>query len=85
MEFNATLLDAMYGVGDHADTCIEHVWRPWVKPCLTQKFLHPLVTRNSSALWGVMAEGFDWGHVESSMQSYAVYLELARKGPVIFS
>ena len=30
---------------------------------------------------GVMAEGFDWGHVESSMQSYAVYLGACTQRP----
>ena len=76
-------LDAMYGVGDHADSlCIEHVWKPLGKAVSNPEILtSPSDPETRAHYEGVMAEGFDWGHVESSMQSYAVYLGACTQRP----
>ena len=78
MEFNATLLDAMYGVGDHADSlCIEHVWRPLGKPCLARNSCIPSDPETRAHYEGVMAEGLI-GAVSSSMQAMLFISELAQ-------
>ena len=74
-------LDSMYGAGNHADalasTFNETIGRGIIQP------KNPVFTqrpRDSVAL-RVVAEGFDWGHVESPMQSYAAYLGACTQRP----
>jgi prepilin-type N-terminal cleavage/methylation domain-containing protein len=76
-------LQGMYGAGNHADClCIEHLWKPLGKSVSNPKILSsPSDPETREHYEGVMNEGFDWGHVESSMQSYAVFLGACTQRP----
>ena len=76
-------LDSIYGVGNRADTLsIEHLWKPLGKAVSNPKILSsPCDPETQQHYEGVMNEGFDWGEVEGSMQSYAVYLGACTQRP----
>ena len=76
-------LDSMYGAGNHADAlCIEHLWKPLGGVVSNPKILSsPSDPETQLHYEEVVAEGFDWGHVESPMQSYAAYLGACTQRP----
>ncbi len=76
-------LNGIYGVGNNADSLnIEHLWKPLGKSVSNPKILSsPCDPETQEHYEGVMASGFDWGEVESSMQSYAVYLGACTQRP----
>lgn len=76
-------LDSMYGAGNHADSlCIEHMWKPMGKAVSNPKILSsPSDPETQEHYEGVMSAGFNWGHIEASMQSYAVYLGSCSQRP----
>ena len=76
-------LDGMYGAGNHADAlCIEHLWKPLGGVVSNPKILSsPSDPETQLHYEEVVAEGFDWGHVESPMQSYAAYLGACTQRP----
>ena len=76
-------LNGIFGVGNNADSLnIEHLWKPLGKSVSNPKILtSPCDPETQEHYEGVMASGFDWGEVESSMQSYAVYLGACTQRP----
>jgi prepilin-type N-terminal cleavage/methylation domain-containing protein len=76
-------LDGMYGAGNRADAlCIEHLWKPMGGEVSNPKILSsPSDPECQHHYESVMAEGFDWAHVESPMQSYAAYLGACTQRP----
>ena len=76
-------LDSVYGKGNYADTlCIEHVWKGLGAEISNPKILSsPSDPECQEHYEAVVAEGFDWAHVESPMQSYAAYLGACLQRP----